>query len=388
MALNVLVLNFFPTINPPTSGGELRYFHFYKELSEYFHVTLLSYGHTYHDNKIRYSDSFQEIRVSYDEIYLKCYEYLEKKAIGPVSALAFALSSGYPSRFVQQYKGLYPYYDLIIHEGPYTLGFDRYFGYDKKPRIYNSHNFESTLVRSIWSGKHANKYISYITNLERILARKANLIFATCEAERQKFINLFQIPKKKVRLAPNGITGKWLKRKGNTQKEIKKAFFIGSNHPPNFEAVHFITHELAEQCPEVQFIIAGKCGIPFSHIQKGNIEWVDQVDEGLKLELFSTADIAINPMFSGAGTNIKTLEYLSAGLPLISTRVGARGLGLMDQIHYIQAEKYDFASKLKVLANDEIEVDKITQEGQRYVNRYFLWRNIAKKARDEIMRVV
>lgn len=42
--------------------------------------------------------------------------------------------------------------------------------------------------------------------------------------------------------------------------------------------------------------------------------------------LWSGVDIAINPVRWGSGLKIKTVEALAAGLPLISTREGARGL--------------------------------------------------------------
>ena len=36
--------------------------------------------------------------------------------------------------------------------------------------------------------------------------------------------------------------------------------------------------------------------------------------------------MAINPMFGGSGTNIKMFDFMAAGLPTISTEIGARGI--------------------------------------------------------------
>ena len=33
------------------------------------------------------------------------------------------------------------------------------------------------------------------------------------------------------------------------------------------------------------------------------------------------ADIGINPLISGSGTNLKMLEYLSSGLPTVTTPI-------------------------------------------------------------------
>jgi glycosyltransferase involved in cell wall biosynthesis len=42
----------------------------------------------------------------------------------------------------------------------------------------------------------------------------------------------------------------------------------------------------------------------------------------------STAGVAVNPAVSGSGVNIKLLEYLFASTPVVSTGLGAAGLGL------------------------------------------------------------
>jgi glycosyltransferase involved in cell wall biosynthesis len=45
-------------------------------------------------------------------------------------------------------------------------------------------------------------------------------------------------------------------------------------------------------------------------------------------EFLVHAGVTINPAVSGSGVNIKVLEYLAAGAPVVSTRLGSAGLGL------------------------------------------------------------
>jgi hypothetical protein len=45
---------------------------------------------------------------------------------------------------------------------------------------------------------------------------------------------------------------------------------------------------------------------------------------------FAAADAAINPMQSGAGTNVKMGEFMALRLPILSTPFGARGLDFHD----------------------------------------------------------
>jgi glycosyltransferase involved in cell wall biosynthesis len=41
--------------------------------------------------------------------------------------------------------------------------------------------------------------------------------------------------------------------------------------------------------------------------------------------LLAAADVAVNPIGSGSGSNVKLAEYLAAGLPVVTTPVGLRG---------------------------------------------------------------
>jgi glycosyltransferase involved in cell wall biosynthesis len=58
----------------------------------------------------------------------------------------------------------------------------------------------------------------------------------------------------------------------------------------------------------------------------------------------SAAGVAVNPAVSGSGVNIKLLEYLFAGTPVVSTGLGAAGLGLAAGADLLVADRAkDFA---------------------------------------------
>ncbi len=67
------------------------------------------------------------------------------------------------------------------------------------------------------------------------------------------------------------------------------------------------------------------------------------------------ADAALNPMRFGSGTNLKMLDYALAGLPVISSPVGARGLGLTPGAHYVEADPQELARALRDLAAEPRE---------------------------------
>lgn len=376
----ILVLNFFPAFYPPASGGELRYYNMYRCLSKYNDITLLS--PTYSDHKfecITYSNTFREYRIPKEPIHDQIYIKLMKEEIcSEVSALSCAISANYPNKYHEYYHKLYTNADIIIHEFPYMLNYDVFLGLDTKPRIYNSHNYETKLVEQMWKGKNALKYVEYIADIEKRLCQNANIIFATSEEEKRAFINDFNIEEHKVFIAPNGINTGELKRSTNTNNNPKKAFFIGSGHPPNIDAVDFIINNLADRNKDVDFYIAGSCCTPFKNIsQKNNVKLLGRVSDKDKIQLFESLDIAINPMFSGAGTNLKTLEFLACGIPMISTSVGVRGIAIQDNTHFILADKNDFSNKIKQVLNDKKLQKSISENGKKYVEEHFSWDKIA-----------
>ncbi len=386
----ILVLNFFPAFFPPASGGELRYYNMYHHLSKYHDITLLS--PTYSDHKhecVTHSDTFREYRIPKEPIYNQIYmELMKEKICSEVSALSCAISADYPNKYHEYYHKLYKDADIIIHESPYMLNYDVFWGLDGKPRVYNSYNYETKLVEQMWKGENAPKYVKYIAALEKKLCQKANIVFATSEEEKAAFINDFDIEERKVFIAPNGINTNELNRASNVNNNPKRAFFIGSGHPPNIEAVDFIINNLADANKDIDFYIAGSCCTPLAdRPQNSNIKLLGRVLDEDKKKLFESVDIAINPMFSGAGTNLKTLEFLASGIPMISTSVGVRGIEIENNTHFVLADTENFNKKIRHLLSDKELLKNISENGKKYVEEHFSWATIASHVNSVIEKI-
>jgi hypothetical protein len=104
------------------------------------------------------------------------------------------------------------------------------------------------------------------------------------------------------------------------------AVFIGSLYPPNEEAAAFICTELAPALPDVTFAICGGVGSAIDATR-----WLGAGSPTCRYrrarrrgprEYLGAADVAVNPMFSGSGTNIKMFDFMAAGLPVVSTPPG------------------------------------------------------------------
>lgn len=380
----ILVLNHFPTVFPPTSGGTLRYFHLYHELSQYYDITLLSQSYRHQLHSIEFSPTFREYQVERDPLHRRISNEEQNQNSYEFALIMNVKLSQYPTRYKNYFDFLYKKSDIIIHESPYLLGYDRYLGLDDRLRIYNSHNHEYVLADQIWENKKAREFLPSIYELEKKLVEYADLVFATSEQEKDSFIAMYNLDPTKVKLAPNGVNPEnWIRNKTSLNAKLK-AFFIGAGYPPNIEAVHYIFHHLADKCPNIEFIIAGECCTPFLKLKKSNVKLLGNISNKKKSNLFASVDIAINPLFKGAGVNLKTLEFLSAGIPLFSTQFGVRGLNLVDKKHYINAEWEDFAEKLNECCLDKEHLKEISAHGQKYINDNYSWHKISKSIQEEI----
>jgi glycosyltransferase involved in cell wall biosynthesis len=158
------------------------------------------------------------------------------------------------------------------------------------------------------------------------------------------------------------------------------AVFMGSWHGPNLDAVRDI-FRFADRAPHVRFLILGSSCHAFKDAPPAhNIGMLGVVDDDAKDAILGIADIALNPVVSGSGTNLKMLDYFASGLPVISTAHGVRGLRVRDREHVIIAEPGGFPEAIARICREDVEVKKARIENaRRLAEERFAWPVIASK---------
>jgi glycosyltransferase involved in cell wall biosynthesis len=389
--LRILVANFFPAFHPPGSGGEQRYYYFYRHLSRYFDVTLLSptfSGHAFEE--VRFSKTLRELRVPKQDVFDRLHWELDKTGIGPecsgyVVALASRLENEYARRFAAEAIDA----DIIVHECPFTLPYDRSLGFDGKIRIYNAYNVEHRLAQQMLLGEAGRSASEFIRFLESALARNAALIFATSEEDRRLLAADFEIDVQRIVLAPNGF-----EPPGDSGDEFPRrqreayVVFMGSAHPPNVEAGRFIVEQLAPAMPGVEFRILGAVCGKLRDEGSHNVRLLGFIEESAKRAQLEGCAAAINPLFSGSGTNLKMLDYLAAGAPVVTTVVGARGLSLVDNVTAFIAGIERFAERLTSVLEDGPLRGRVAEAGRRKAYAEFTWKSIADHAYESIRKLI
>ncbi len=151
--------------------------------------------------------------------------------------------------------------------------------------------------------------------------------------------------------------------------------FLGSfRHTPNQEALAwFVNHALPrvlEGCPQARLIVVGSDPPPRHSLPDlpGAIElrgFVEDVREPL-----SRYAIFVCPILAGSGMRVKLLEAFAAGMPVVSTRIGAEGLAENDgEFCALADEPVEFAQKIVELFKDPEKAEALTHRARRHVEQ-------------------
>jgi glycosyltransferase involved in cell wall biosynthesis len=83
---------------------------------------------------------------------------------------------------------------------------------------------------------------------------------------------------------------------------------------------------------------------------------------------------AVVPLRSGSGTRVKILEAWAAGVPVVSTTIGAEGLPVLHGEHLLIADgPEEFASAVSMLIGSEVQRAGLRQGGRKLLEEKFTW---------------
>jgi len=187
----------------------------------------------------------------------------------------------------------------------------------------------------------------------------------------------------KIKVIPNGVDTKTIKYVGPNLAS-KTVLFLGHMfYYPNTYAVQIICKKIIPTVlkydKKVNFLFVGACPIEIiKKYQNKNIKFVGPV-ENLN-EYLKKATIAISPLFHGSGTRIKILHYFAAGLPVISTELGAEGLDVKNNKHLILEDNITKYPKiiLEMLENVN-NYKRMIKNARKLTEKKYDWNKLAKK---------
>ena len=108
------------------------------------------------------------------------------------------------------------------------------------------------------------------------------------------------------------------------------------------------------QKPDFQFSIIGNVNLHrFSHVP-GNVKFYGMIGEDEKNKILSSSIIALNPVFESGGRNVKMVDYIMHGIPIITTETGTRGFSDYDlNSAIIVDDGSNYVSIIKKITSDK-----------------------------------
>ena len=117
-----------------------------------------------------------------------------------------------------------------------------------------------------------------------------------------------------------------------------------------------------------------------------NVTMFGPASDSEKIGIYKLSDFAINPMFSGAGINIKMLEFMAVGLPIISTEFGSRGIKISKNM--LVCDKENFVKTIQFAAKSKYETSISISENYNIIKNEYDYDLISKKCNSLITELL
>ncbi|MCB0978596.1 MAG: glycosyltransferase [Acidimicrobiales bacterium] len=388
----VMVLATF-TIDAPRHGGELRARHLYGAMSDVVDVHFVGLSETTTiGSTVRLGPGLIQTTIPRSPDHLRVG--IEASAVAgiPVTDILAGLAGWETPELGRVITDVGARSAAVVLAEPYLLPALRHAGLDV-PFVYDAYNVEATLkATALPESTVRDALLANVVEIERSAVTESAAVVACSQADAAELSRRYDRNLASFEVVPNGTvtrptiatagqraaaTRDWLERYGagssNPHDFEHVAVFFGSWHPPNLDAAELII-EIAPEVPNVLFLSCGRHGDAFAtRVTPDNVVFTGNVSIGAKDRLLDVATVALNPMRTGSGTNLKLVEYLTAGVPIVTTSFGARGVDARDGEHLRIVSPERFASAVAEVVADPNAAHRRAVAGHALVAETFDW---------------
>jgi len=348
---------------PASHGGQVRTLELYRHLAVHLEVTLMALvgiDQPYEERWI--APGLRQVCIPQSREHAEALWALEQKVGMPIYDIGMLRTAALSTRYVELLNQQAAQSDLVVFCHPFL-----YPVYTQQtPVIYESQNVEYELKKNMLpKNKLSQQLIDELRKVETGLCREAVYVVATAAEDCRRFQTDAGISAEKCTVVRNGVDLEGIpcitaaQRKSNKERIGIPAgtpllCFLGSWHGPNLEAIRMIS-EMAEQTPDWLYFIIGSAGTGYQQAYghqypiPPNLKLFGALDLAVKNDLMACCDIALNPVLTGSGTNLKLVEYLASGLPVVTTKFGCRGYEDIDNAVYFAETVEQFKIQIQKL---------------------------------------
>jgi glycosyltransferase involved in cell wall biosynthesis len=383
----LLVLSTYPA-NPARHGGQVRINRLYSVLAEHYDVHLIALGDGQATSGAIASGFWQTV-IDPPGAYHELNGLLSSQTGVPTGDIAATLSADTMDQLHAAVEAESAGVAAVVLCQPYLYPFVRSLD-NRIPVIYDSQNAEWSLKKEMYPESDVGRALAVaVAEVESDTIASAALVTAVSEDD-LRLLRGLQDTMAEFVLVPNGsdvistsfVTGDDRRQRRTAYLDSlcragfhtdcdSVAVFVGSAHPPNITAAREVL-AVAAQLPSTLFLLVGTHVDALDGVPTGtNVISRGSVDREEMTTILSLCDVALNPMKSGSGTNIKMIDYFAAGAPAIASTIGARGLSAVDRRDVLIADNAtDLIRSIKLILAESSVADDRARSARRLAEAF------------------
>ena len=255
--------------------------------------------------------------------------------------------------------------------------------------VLDEHNIESDYYRRA-AARAPHKLLEYWSwrRYERAAWRRADQVVTVSERDAQ--VVQGELPGKGVDVS-NGTRFDAFKFVKPSERRGSAILYVGMmDYGPNIQAARTLALEVLPQVkkvvPEATLTLCGRgAGKEVRALASDSVRVTGTLPE--VFSIFDQHAAYAMPLQHGAGSSLKVLEPLAAGLPLVASSFGVRGYHLHDS-EYLPAEDVaGFARGLIQILTQRAELDAMAERGRKAAQRYS-WEGLGTRFADVVERAI
>lgn len=381
----VVVTPWLPT--PPEFGGALRSFHLIRQLSRSHEVTILCPVTAADDTDLDILRALGNVTcvphpwtprhpANRTKRTLQARSIASRKSFVELSTWSDALQGVLERLFLTRRV------DCVLYESTRTALF-------RPPRpcptVIDAHDVEAELLIRVARNTSSDVARALklgearkVAQLERRLWRSAEVVVATSERDAAAIASVSGAT---TRVVPNGTdVDAFMRPEGRAVRQ--DIVFTGvMRHQPNSDAARWYLDEIyplvRQRVPNARTVFVGADPPEWLMARASNDVIVTGRVDDIRPWLWS-ASVAIVPLRSGGGTRLKIFEALAAGVPVVSTSIGAEGIPGVENVTIIANEPQVFATAVSMVMTEPERAASMRENGMQLVRAYD-WATISQR---------
>ncbi len=252
-------------------------------------------------------------------------------------------------------------------------------------RILNLHDIPSLLqsrlsiiqgrIPMLSSWRH-RQTLAHRRRQEFEAVTQATAVIVTSQPDREAILAGINKKVPPVIVVPNGVTLADWPPAANPPEPATILFPGALNWLPNIDAAQVLVQNVLplvqKHVPGVRLVIAGR--LPDRDVRRlaeGNTAVTLITNPPDMHPIFAQAAVVAVPLRAASGTRLKILQALAVGRPVVSTPLGAEGLGLVNGRHLVIAKLVTpFADALSELLTNPARQQALIEAGQSVVSQF------------------